>query len=131
MTKEYMFLVYRWVKSFQNSGSIFSQKIHIQNGTFPDIARLILYSSIIEMMIISTSIFLYKKYYTYNENNTVTNITYKNKDTQFTLQKDTSLIYETKDYIFLSLENSINQVKNIQVLNKKEIYSFDISPHQN
>lgn len=27
MTKEYMFLVYRWVKSFQNSGSIFSQKI--------------------------------------------------------------------------------------------------------
>ena len=28
MTKEYMFLVYRWVKSFQNSGSIFSQKIH-------------------------------------------------------------------------------------------------------
>jgi exonuclease SbcC len=30
MTKEYMFLVYRWVKSFQNSGSIFSQKIHIQ-----------------------------------------------------------------------------------------------------
>ena len=28
MTKEYIFLVYRWVKSFQNSGSIFSQKIH-------------------------------------------------------------------------------------------------------
>ena len=27
MTKEYIFLVYRWVKSFQNSGSIFSQKI--------------------------------------------------------------------------------------------------------
>ena len=27
MTKEYMFLVYRWVKSFQNSGSIFNQKI--------------------------------------------------------------------------------------------------------
>ena len=25
--KEYVFLVYRWVKSFQNSGSIFSQKI--------------------------------------------------------------------------------------------------------
>ena len=29
MTKEYIFLVYRWVKSFQNSGSIFSQKIQI------------------------------------------------------------------------------------------------------
>ncbi|WP_410198449.1 cupin domain-containing protein, partial [Aliarcobacter butzleri] len=28
MRKEYVFLVYRWVKSFQNSGSIFSQKIH-------------------------------------------------------------------------------------------------------
>ena len=27
MTKEYMFLVYRWVKSFQNSGSVFNQKI--------------------------------------------------------------------------------------------------------
>ena len=27
MRKEYVFLVYRWVKSFQNSGSIFSQKI--------------------------------------------------------------------------------------------------------
>ena len=27
MTKEYIFLVYRWVKSFQKSGSIFSQKI--------------------------------------------------------------------------------------------------------
>jgi hypothetical protein len=32
MTKEYMFLVYRWVKSFQNSGSIFSQKIHSKEG---------------------------------------------------------------------------------------------------
>jgi hypothetical protein len=31
MRKEYVFLVYRWVKSFQNSGSIFSQKIQI-NG---------------------------------------------------------------------------------------------------
>ena len=30
MTKEYMFLVYRWVKSFQNSGSIFNQKIQAQ-----------------------------------------------------------------------------------------------------
>ena len=29
MTKEYMFLVYRWVKSFQNSGSVFNQKIHM------------------------------------------------------------------------------------------------------
>ena len=29
MTKEYMFLVYRWVKSFQNSGSIFNQKIQM------------------------------------------------------------------------------------------------------
>ncbi|WP_323665461.1 hypothetical protein, partial [Aliarcobacter butzleri] len=29
MRKEYVFLVYRWVKSFQNSGSIFSQKIHL------------------------------------------------------------------------------------------------------
>ena len=28
MRKEYVFLVYRWVKSFQNSGSIFNQKIH-------------------------------------------------------------------------------------------------------
>ena len=35
MTKEYMFLVYRWVKSFQNSGSIFSQKIQIVRGTIP------------------------------------------------------------------------------------------------
>lgn len=33
MTKEYMFLVYRWVKSFQNSGSIFSQKIHSQRSS--------------------------------------------------------------------------------------------------
>ena len=30
MRKEYVFLVYRWVKSFQNSGSIFSQKIHMR-----------------------------------------------------------------------------------------------------
>ena len=30
MTKEYMFLVYRWVKSFQNSGSIFNQKIQFK-----------------------------------------------------------------------------------------------------
>lgn len=29
MRKEYVFLVYRWVKSFQNSGSIFSQKIQV------------------------------------------------------------------------------------------------------
>ena len=27
MRKEYVFLVYRWVKSFQKSGSIFNQKI--------------------------------------------------------------------------------------------------------
>ena len=30
MRKEYVFLVYRWVKSFQNSGSIFSQKIQVR-----------------------------------------------------------------------------------------------------
>ena len=34
MTKEYMFLVYRWVKSFQNSGSIFNQKIQEENYQF-------------------------------------------------------------------------------------------------
>ena len=34
MRKEYVFLVYRWVKSFQNSGSIFSQKIHIFDDFF-------------------------------------------------------------------------------------------------
>lgn len=34
MTKEYMFLVYRWVKSFQNSGSVFNQKIHILDRDF-------------------------------------------------------------------------------------------------
>lgn len=33
MTKEYMFLVYRWVKSFQNSGSIFNQKIQFPTDT--------------------------------------------------------------------------------------------------
>ncbi|WP_323591579.1 IS3 family transposase [Aliarcobacter butzleri] len=41
MRKEYVFLVYRWVKSFQNSGSIFSQKIHIVNKIDKELNELV------------------------------------------------------------------------------------------
>lgn len=68
MTKEYMFLVYRWVKSFQNSGSIFNQKIHFSFdgviGSFAitkDIVTIMIGLGIGAMFVRSLTIYLVEK----------------------------------------------------------------------
>ena len=55
MTKEYMFLVYRWVKSFQNSGSIFSQKI--QETTINTFISLLISAVVPYIIVIATGFY--------------------------------------------------------------------------